>query len=180
MLPGKKGGYDALSVFEPFYLTKRMNTLITPAQVVRLAFAPDDLLPPDAIAEADIAAAEARYLLPVLGQQLHERLLTDNDRSFVDHYLAAPLALFVRLLVQPRLDVRTGRTGTAAPKSDAAAPAPADARRAVGEALRSEARALLRRAVARIEAYPATFPEYRPDRNVLHRCSLHGKLVQVF
>ena len=45
--------------------------------------------------------------------------------------------------------------------------------------LRTEARALLERAVARIEAYPETYPEYDPKKNILKRCSLDGKLVQI-
>lgn len=155
-----------------------MNTLITPVQVVRLAFAPDDCLPPDAVAEADIAAAEQRYLVPVIGAALHQRLINDTDRSFVDHYLAAPLALYTRLLIQPRLDVRAGRGGTTAPNPSGASPAAAEARRAVRTALLTEARALLRRAVARIEAYPRSFPEYDARENVLNRCRLDGKLVQ--
>ena len=156
-----------------------MNTLISPIQVVRLAFAPDGALPPDAVTEADIAAAEQRYLIPVLGRALHERLMTDNDRSFVDHYLAAPLALFTRLLIQPRIDLRTGRTGTTAPHPDGASAASAEARRQLCRSLRSEARSLLRRAVARIEEAPEAFPEYEPSRNILRHCSLDGKLVQV-
>lgn len=155
-----------------------MNTLLTPAEVVRLAFAPDDCLPPDAVTEADIAAAEQRYLVPTIGPALHERLLTDNDRSFLDHYLAAPLALFTRVLIQPRLDIRTGRTGTAAPKPDGGTAAGPEACRALRTALLAEARSLLRRAVARIEAYPRAFPEYDPAQNILNRCSIHGKLVQ--
>ena len=155
-----------------------MNTLISPGQALRLAFAPDECLPPDAVTAADIAAAEERYLVPVLGRALHSRLLNDNDRSFVDGYLAAPLALYTRLLLQPRLDVRAGRSGTTVPKSDNASPAGAAACRSVRAALLTEARSLLRRAVARIESYPESFPEYRPAQNVLNRCSLHGKLVQ--
>ncbi len=45
--------------------------------------------------------------------------------------------------------------------------------------LHTEARALLERAVARIEAYPETYPEYDPKKNILKRCSLDGKLVQI-
>ena len=44
-----------------------MNTLISPTQVVQLAFPPDACLPPEAVTEADIAAAAQRYLIPVIG-----------------------------------------------------------------------------------------------------------------
>lgn len=156
-----------------------MNTLITPTQVVRLAFSPDESLPPEAVTDADIAAAAQRYLIPVIGSPLYERLMTEVDRSFIDHYVAAPLALFTRLLIQPRLDIRTGRCGTTAPKYDGTTPAAEEARRMQRQALLTQARALLRRAVDRIELYPETFPEYDPKQNALKRCSLDGKLVQI-
>ena len=42
-----------------------MTTLVTPREVIDLAFADGGYLPPEAIGTVDIAAAEARYLLPV-------------------------------------------------------------------------------------------------------------------
>ncbi len=60
-----------------------------------------------------------------------------------------------------------------------ALPATEEARRMQRRSLRTEARALLERAVARIEAYPETFPEYDPKKNILKSCSLDGKLVQI-
>lgn len=44
-----------------------MKTLITPLQVLRLAFGEGEYLPPESVTEADIAAAERRYLVPVIG-----------------------------------------------------------------------------------------------------------------
>ena len=156
-----------------------METLITPAQAVRLAFPSESCLPPDLVAEADIAAAAQRYLVPVIGLPLYERLLTDSDRTFVDRYLAAPLALFTRLMIQPRIDICAGRTGTTAPEYDGTTPATEEARRMQRRSLRTEARTLLERAVARLEAAPETYPEYDPTKNILKHCSLDGKLVQI-
>lgn len=156
-----------------------MITLITPAQVVRLAFPPDESLPPEAVTEADIAAATQRYLIPVIGTRLFDKLTTQIDRTFVDQYLAAPLALFTRVLIQPRLDIRTGRCGTTAPKHDGSTPATAEARRSLRQSLLAQARSLLARAVDRIELYPEEFRQYDPKQNVLKRCSLDGKLVQI-
>ena len=45
-----------------------MNTLITPAQALRRAFTPDEPLPPATIDEAAVAAAEHRYIVPVIGK----------------------------------------------------------------------------------------------------------------
>ena len=94
-----------------------MKTLITPLQVLRLAFGEGEYLPPESVTEADIAAAERRYLVPVIGLTLYEKLLGGACADFRTGYLEAPAALFTRAVLQPRLDVRTGQCGTTAPKS---------------------------------------------------------------
>ena len=43
-----------------------MNTLITPAQAVALAFADGEYLAPESVTQSDIAAAEQRYLVPII------------------------------------------------------------------------------------------------------------------
>ena len=156
-----------------------MNILITPVQVVQLAFPPDESLPADAVTDADIAAAARRYLIPVIGNRLYEKLMIRTDRTFVDQYLAPPLALYTRLLIQPRLDIRTGRCGTTAPKPDGTSAASEESRRMLRKSLLTQARALMVRAVEYIELYAESFPEYDPEENILKRCSLDGKLVQI-
>ena len=101
-----------------------MNTLITPAQAVASAFTDGEYLAPEAIGEGDIAAAEQRYIVPVIGRAFHEKLLAGLHAGFTAEYLAAPVALFTRIAVQPRLDIRTGQCGTVAPKSGSYQPAP--------------------------------------------------------
>ena len=83
-----------------------MNTLITPAQAVALAFADGEYLAPESVTQSDIAAAEQRYLVPVIGRLLYEMLLSGSHAGFTTEYLAAPAALFTRIALQPRLDVR--------------------------------------------------------------------------
>lgn len=154
-----------------------MKTLITPSEALRRAFG-DEYLPPETLAEADITAAEERYLAPVLGPALHEKLLAGGYPSFVADYLAAPVALFTRALIQPRLDIRTDRGGATAPSTAYARPADAEARRRQRRALLAEARILLRRAARHLADHRDAFPEYDPDNDPLNRCSLDGHLVQ--
>lgn len=71
-----------------------MNTLITPAQAVASAFTDGEYLAPEAIGEGDIAAAEQRYIVPVIGRAFHEKLLAGLHAGFTAEYLAAPVALF--------------------------------------------------------------------------------------
>ena len=82
-----------------------MNTLVTPLQVLKLAFGEGEYLPPEIIAEADIAGAEQRHIVPVVGRALYEKLLAGSYPDFRTEYLASPAALFTRAVLQPRLDV---------------------------------------------------------------------------
>ena len=143
-----------------------MNTLITPAQAVALAFTDGEYLAPEAIGEGDIAAAEQRYIVPVIGRALHETLLAGLHAGFTAEYLAAPV------------DIRTGQCGTVAPKSGSYQPADAQSLCELQRSLRRQARTLLRRAAEHLEAHAAEFPEYDPDNNILKRCTIDGNLIQ--
>lgn len=156
-----------------------MTTLITPSQVLRLAFGPGEYLTPESVATADIQAAEERYLVPVIGRRLHARLLAGDGADFARDYLWAAVALFTRALVQPRLDVRTGRCGTTAPRTSSAQPADEQACRRLQRALRTQGRTLLRRAAARLETLRDEFPEYDPRENIFNRCATDGGFVQI-
>ena len=142
-----------------------MNTLITPLQVLRLAFGDGEYLPPETITEADIAAAEQRYIVPVIGRALYEKLLGGSYAGFRTGYLAAPAALFTRVAVQPRLDIRTGQCGTTAPKSAYGQPAGDTARRCRQRALLAQARTLLRRAAEHLRARGAEVPGVGPGKD---------------
>lgn len=154
-----------------------MKTLITPLQALRLAFGSDELLAPGAIAESDIAAAEARWIVPAIGRDLHEKLLRGAYPDFCADYLAAPTALYTRALVQSRLDVRTDRAGTAVPKTTDAQPADEEVRRRLRRQLLVEARTLLTRATDFLADHTALIPEYEPRANAAFRCSLSGGIV---
>lgn len=156
-----------------------MKTLITPYQVAQQAFGDDEYLAAGRVTEADIAAAEARYIRPVLGAALHERLLDGAYPELVADYLAAPTARYTRLVVQSQLDIRTDRCGTTAPKPDGAQPAGEEARCRQRRALLIEARTLLRRASRHLADHREEFPEYDPRCDIFNRCSIDGGLVQI-
>lgn len=155
-----------------------MNTLISPAQAIRLAFPDGEYLPAGTLTETDIAAAEERCIVPVIGRALYEKTLSGACEELRLRYLAAPTALCTRLSVQPRLDIRTGRCGTTAPRPDDAQPAPADALARLQKRLRQQATALLRRATDYLETHAGDYPVYDPRCNILNRCTTDGGLVQ--
>ena len=156
-----------------------MNTLVTPLQVLKLAFGEGEYLPPEIIAEADIAGAEQRHIVPVVGRALYEKLLAGSYPDFRTEYLASPAALFTRAVLQPRLDVRTGPCGTSAPKSAYGQPAGETSLRALRQGLRTQARTLLLRAAEHLRAHRDEFPEYDPENDILNRCTTDGGFVQV-
>lgn len=157
-----------------------MKCLITPAQVLRHAFGGGEMLSLQRVGEADIVAAEARYLRPVLGEKLHDALLAGRYADFTADYLVTCVALLTRHLVQPRLDLHTSQIGSLEPKADNGSAADPATLNRLRQNLRQEAMTLLRRAVAAIEADPSSFPEYDPQSNILNRCTTDGGFVQIF
>ncbi len=154
-----------------------METLITPLQVLKTAFGDGEMLPPETVAAADIAAAEERWIVPAIGRKLHAKLLAGAHAQFCADYLAAPVAFFTRTLVQPRLDIRTDRTGTAAPRSSYGQPANDEALRQQHRRLLQEARTLLRRATEHLRTHAADYPDYDPDNDPTARCTIESGIV---
>ena len=82
-----------------------MTTLVTPREVIDLAFADGGYLPPEAIGTVDIAAAEARYLLPVTGPALWQKLAEGEYPTLREEFAAPAAACAVRVAMQPALDL---------------------------------------------------------------------------
>lgn len=154
-----------------------MNNIITPRQVADLAFAAGEYLDPEAILEADIAAAQHRYIEPVTGRALAEALAQGRYDDFRDRYAAPALAMWVRVMVQPVMDIRTGPAGSVVQRTASAAPAGDNARAASIAALRQRARQLLRRMSGELERLAAQMPEYDPDSNILAKRRIEGGIV---
>ena len=89
-----------------------MTTLVTPREVIDLAFADGGYLPPEAIGTVDIAAAEARYLLPVTGPALWQKLAEGEYPTLREEFAAPAAACAVRVAMQPALDLHGGAGGT--------------------------------------------------------------------
>ncbi len=153
-----------------------MKTLISPVRVVELAF-PDGAIPPSSVSEIDIAAAEERWIVPVIGRELHEALLNGDHAALRDDYLAAPTALFTRAALQPRLDIHTDRCGTAAPKTVCGQPASTEALRNLRTQLLQEARTLLHRVSEYLRTHTKEFPLYDPDNDILARRTVAGGIL---
>ena len=137
-----------------------MTTLVTPREVIDLAFADGGYLPPEAIGTVDIAAAEARYLLPVTGPALWQKLAEGEYPTLREEFAAPAAACAVRVA-----------------KSSACQPAGQEQLAASHRALRNRLSALLHALSDHLDAHPSDYPEYAPEKNVLHRVLIAGGLV---
>lgn len=121
-----------------------MTTLVTPREVIDLAFADGGYLPPEAIGTVDIAAAEARYLLPVTGPALWQKLAEGEYPTLREEFAAPAAACAVRVAMQPALDLHGGAGGTTVTKSSACQPAGQQQLAASHRALRNRLGAVAR------------------------------------
>lgn len=157
-----------------------MQTLINSDTVVERAFRDGEYIPPSTIDETTIVAAQESYIRPMTGDALYEALLGGAHSEFVEEYLAAPLALYVRYLLAPQLDILHGQAGTIQLRSDNFTAATEEAMQRSRRTLLKNARRLLRRASDYLEQHAGEFPDYDPMSNILNRCSIDGEFVQTF
>lgn len=138
-----------------------MTTLVTPREVIDLAFADGGYLPPEAIGTVDIAAAEARYLLPVTGPALWQKLAEGEYPTLREEFAAPAAACAVRVAMQPALDLHGGAGGTTVTKSSACQPAGQQQLAASHRALRNRLSALLHALSDHLDAHPVRLPGIR-------------------
>ena len=88
-----------------------MQNVITNEQVIQLAFGDGEYLSPEVILVSDITTAEHRYILPLVGEELYKALLGGSYATLLNDYVAPALAMAVRTMIQPALNVCTGQAG---------------------------------------------------------------------
>ncbi len=130
------------------------RTIITPQQVVDLAYKMAGYTNEMMISPDEIAVAERRYLIPVVGEALYESLLKGEYLELVEGYVAPALALYVREWVSI----------PSAPRS--------------AEGMR-QAREMMRRLSNYLDEMQSSYPEYKSEENALKRCRIDGGFVQI-
>ena len=152
-----------------------MKTLVTPQQVINLAFVPEGVMTDTKITIADIAIAESRYLLPIIGEALYNTLISNRYTVLRDEYIAPMVAAWTRYVAEPLMAERLG-IGYDNDYSEA----DNDARNAILVRLRRNASTLSRRLSNYLNAHSNEFPEYNPTNNHLNYCTIDGGIVQIF
>lgn len=156
-----------------------MKNLITNEQVISLAFGDGEYLSPEVILDSDIAAAASRYIVPVVGAELYEAMLDGSHKALLDDFVAPALAMAVRTMIQPALNVRTGQLGLQISSSLRADSSTKTAMQTLQKSLRLRRQTLLKRLSNYLKNHASEFPEYNPSNDVLQKWSIDGGFVQI-
>lgn len=127
-----------------------MDILITTTDVLS-EFSTAESLRDDLVSESKIALAQVKFLQPILGRDLVDRLLEGEHEEFVSKYIKAPLSLFVKSIVVAQSRGEVGPMGVQQYESDYSTAASTEVVDALGRTLRSHAGSLLKEAVRALE-----------------------------
>ena len=156
------------------------DNIISSSEVVQIAFSDGGYIAPETIAEADIAVATERWITPVVGEPLLQAVRAGKYATLRDDYLAPAIALYTRLLVQPRLNGATSQLGLSVVSAPTQRAADEALRAEVQRAVKERARAALKRLSAYLEEHQSEHKEYDRRSNILNRVSCDGGFVQIF
>lgn len=155
-----------------------MKTLVTPSEVIAIAFGATNTLEESAVPQHAILAAQECFLLPVLGEELHNSLSQSQVEptlaTFAEEYLKEPLALFVAARLLPTLAVKVGTAGVVRLAGSSFESVEPQTLHRASLRLAADANTLLDRATRYLEEHPELFEGYNPHNNIRQRASLKG------
>ena len=156
-----------------------MKNLITNEQVISLAFGEGEYLSPEVVLDADIASATSRYIIPVVGEELCEAMVEGSYQDLLDDFVAPALAMAVRTMIQPALNVRTGQGGLHIPSSARSDTSIKTTSQALLKSLCRRRHALLKRLSNYLKRNASKFPSYDANHDAMQRCTINGGYVQM-
>ena len=146
-----------------------MKTILTPKQLYTYIFSEEESYTPSVVKEEDIAIVESRYLLPIVGEELYNRLLGAGYAELRLDYVVPMLCAWTRYLIEPLLRERCGLDHTTS-TTDAELLAH----------LKMVATSYSRRLSDYLNSNVDEFKEYNPIDNPLNHCSIDGNIVQIY
>ena len=114
--------------------------------------------------------------MPVVGKELLGKIAEGEYTELKSDYVAPAVALYTRLLVQPRFNAATSQLGLSVPAGTHKA-AEKSLRGELQRALKTRAQMALRRLSDYLDANAKQFAEYTPSKNILKHCSCSGGIV---
>ena len=155
-----------------------MKNLITNEQVISLAFGDGEYVSPQVILDTDIAVASHRYILPIVGAELDQKLVEGSQKSLLEEFVAPALAMAVRTMIQPSLNVRTGQLGLQISSSLRADTSTKTAVATLQKSLRLRRQALLQRLSDHLRDNASDYRGYDAERDIMQRCRIYGGYIQ--
>lgn len=150
--------------------------LITPGEVVSLAFAADTGLTADSISDAVIVSCQEKFIKPVVNG-LYTVLLEGSYPEFTEDYIKPALAWFVKASAVTDIAYSFGDLGITILKGTNLEACSRTELDIIRKTIKKEAMTLLRRAVVYLEENAAAFPEYDPQENILNRVTIGSQFV---
>lgn len=150
--------------------------MITADEVIALAFGGDAYIDRAKIADSVIVAAQVKFVRPVLGD-ICDKVGVAPYNKFIDEWVKLPLALYVKWLLLPELLVEVGASGVVVRSCEEYVGASAEQLRVMLQRVRSEADALLDRAVEELEKSPTLYSAYSANENIRNRTRIAGGVV---
>lgn len=153
-----------------------MKTLISAENISSLIFTREESYNETMITAMDIAEAESHYLLPIIGNNLYNAMLSGSYAELVEEYITPMVAAWVRYIIEPHLASRccvyhAERNITEAINENT---------ELVLRSLRSKAKTLSHRLSDHLNANTTKYVEYNPSDNPLNRCFIYGDIIQVY
>jgi hypothetical protein len=155
-----------------------MQNLITNEQVISLAFGDGEYVSPNVVHDSDIAAATYRYIIPIVGEKLYEEMVEGSHQTLLSDYVAPALAMAVRTMIQPALNVRTGQGGLVIPSSARADTSTRGVTNALHKSLRLRRQTLLRRLSDYLRSQATEFASYDVEGDIMQKCRINGGYIQ--
>lgn len=152
------------------------NLLITPDEVIELAFSPHDQIDPAILTDTRIEAAQLKFLKPAL-KRLYPSLTEGLYEDFCREYVKPALAYFVKYHIFLHLAVRIGSDGIVRLRTADSAPADSSEIGRLRRESRETASLLLRKAFDYLKKNAPEFPEFDPDALRCKRPRIEGGIV---
>lgn len=144
-----------------------------------MAFSDGEYVSPEVVLDSDIASAAHRYIIPIVGEKLYEEMLEGSHPTLVSDFVAPALAMAVRTMIQPALNVRTGQAGLHIPSSARADTSTKGVTNALHKSLRLRRSALLRRLSDHLRDSASHFASYDAGSDIMQRCRIDGGYLQM-
>lgn len=138
-----------------------MKTLITPKEVIEIAFPENSNINEESISYMNIHIAERKHLIAAFGNELYDALYENRYAQFVQKFIKPALAYYVKCEIMPALAISMSNSGIALTNPQYMTTATDKQRQLLYDSEMTKAGVLLAEAVEYILANPKEFPMYK-------------------